>query len=97
MLGKQFKCEFSVSEAIGQLVIWVLLTIITLGLALFVMPYYFLKAPPLNRTYVLDSDGEKIGRVSVDVTFGDVLGHALVWLLCPLSRSGWPISSIGPR
>jgi len=95
VLGKQFKCEFSVSEAIGQLVIWILLTIVTLGLALFVMPYYFLKAP-LNRTYVLDSDGEKIGRVSVEVTFGDVLGHALVWLLLSIVTLGlayfiyWP-------
>lgn len=41
MLGHKFTCEFTVGEAIGQLVIWVLLSIVTFGLALFVLPYYF--------------------------------------------------------
>lgn len=83
MLGSKFKCDFTVGEAIGQLVIWVLLSIITLGLALFVLPYYFLKAP-INRTYVLDNQGAKIGKLSVEIVFVDILGHALVWLLLTL-------------
>jgi uncharacterized membrane protein YjgN (DUF898 family) len=95
MIGHSFKCEFSVGEAIGQLVIWVLLSIITLGLALFVLPYYFLKGP-INRTYVLDRDGTKIGKLSVEVGFADILGHALVWLLLTIVTLGlayliyWP-------
>ena len=95
MLGSKFKCEFSVSEAIGQLIIWILLSIITFGLALFVLPYYFLKAP-LNRTYVVDRDGGKIAKLSVEVAFVDILGHALVWLLLTIITLGlayliyWP-------
>lgn len=95
MLGASFKCEFSVGEAIGQLVIWVLLSIVTLGLALFVLPYYFVKAP-VNRTYVLDRDGAKIARLQTDVAFVDILGHALVWLLLTVVTLGlayliyWP-------
>lgn len=75
--------------------IWVLLSIITLGLALFVLPYYFLKAP-INRTYVLDNQGAKIGKLSVEIVFVDILGHALVWLLLTLITFGlayliyWP-------
>ena len=95
MLGTRFKCEFTLSEAIGQLVIWLILVIVTLGLAAFVLPYYFLKAP-MNRTYVLDKDGSKIARVSVEVVFVDILGHALVWLLLTIVTLGlaylvyWP-------
>jgi len=95
MLGSRFKCEFSVGEAIGQLVIWILLSIITLGLALFVLPYYFIKAP-INRTFILDRDGAKVGKLHVDVNFVDVLGHALVWLLLSIITLGlayliyWP-------
>lgn len=91
----KFRCEFSVGEAIGQLVIWVLLAIVTLGLALFVMPYYLLKAP-LNRTYLLDVHGKVIGKAHVEVSFGDILGHALVWLLLTIVTLGlayliyWP-------
>jgi hypothetical protein len=66
-----------------------------LGLALFVLPYYFLKAP-INRTYVLDNQGAKIGKLSVEIVFVDILGHALVWLLLTLITFGlayliyWP-------
>ncbi len=95
MIGQKFVCEFTVSEAIGQLIIWILLSIVTLGLALFVLPYYFLKGP-LNRTYVVDRDGQKISKVSVEVGFADILGHALVWLLLTVVTFGlayfvyWP-------
>lgn len=87
MHGQTYTCEFSIGEALGQLVIWVLLTIATLGLALFVLPYYFLKAP-INRTYVLDSQGRKIGQLSVEVGFTDILGHALLWLILTILTLG---------
>jgi hypothetical protein len=35
----RFKCDFGVMETIGQVLIWILLTIVTLGLALIVFPY----------------------------------------------------------
>ncbi len=95
MIGNGFKCEFSVSEAIGQLIIWILLSIVTLGLALFVLPYYFLKGP-INRTYLVDRDGSKIGKLNVEVSLSDILGHALVWLLLTIVTLGlayliyWP-------
>lgn len=87
MHTQTYKCEFSVGEAVGQLVIWVLLTVVTLGLALFVLPYYFLKAP-INRTYVLDSEGRKIGQLAVEVGFTDILGHALLWLILTILTLG---------
>jgi len=87
LLGTSFKCEFTVGEAIGQIVIWLILSIITLGLALFVLPYYFVKAP-INRTYVVDAEGSKIGKLTVDIAFVDILGHALVWLLLTIVTLG---------
>lgn len=95
VLGKRLVCEFTVAEAIGQIVLWLILIFITLGLAAFVLPYYFIKAP-LNRTFVCDSDGHKVARLSVEVHFGDILGHALVWLLLTIITFGlaylvyWP-------
>jgi uncharacterized membrane protein YjgN (DUF898 family) len=86
-LGYKLKCEFSVGEAIGQLVIWILLSIFTLGLALFVLPYYFVKAP-INRTSLVDAAGRKVARLQVEVGFGEILGHALVWLLLTIVTLG---------
>ncbi len=94
-LGYKLQCDFTVGEAIGQLVIWVLLSIVTLGLALFVLPYYFIKAP-INRTSLVDATGRKVASLHVDVGFADILGHALVWLLLTIVTLGlaylvyWP-------
>ena len=94
-LGYKLKCEFTVGEAIGQLVIWLLLSIVTLGLALFVLPYYFVRAP-INRTSLVDQGGKRVARLHVDVGFGGILGHALVWLLLTIITLGlaylvyWP-------
>ena len=86
-MGHKFKCEFSIAEMIGQLIIWLLLTIITFGLALFFLPYYLLKLP-INRTYLLDQKGAKVARLHVDVSFGDILGHAVIWFLLTIVTLG---------
>ncbi|MBN2761080.1 MAG: hypothetical protein JXQ79_11310 [Rhodobacteraceae bacterium] len=85
--GQRFRCDFGFAEALGQLLIWVLLTIVTFGLALFVLPYYFLKAP-INKTYVLDSQGNAVARLFVEVGFADILGHAIIWLVLTILTLG---------
>lgn len=93
--GSRLKCEYTLSEGVGMLILWVILTLLTLGLALFVLPYYFLKAP-INRTALLDQTGRRVGRLSVEVGFADILGHALLWLILTLVTFGlaylvyWP-------
>ncbi|WP_299368462.1 DUF6693 family protein [uncultured Tateyamaria sp.] len=87
MLGHKFRCDFSLGEALGMIIVWLILTVVTFGLAAFVLPYYFLKAP-MNRTYVLDRDGNVISRVSVEFSFGDILGHALIWLILSIVTLG---------
>lgn len=86
-VGQRLRCDFSLSEALGQLVIWVLLVLVTFGLALFVLPYYFLKAP-INKTYVLDAQGNAVARLSVEVGFADILGHAIIWLILTILTLG---------
>ena len=93
--GYRLRCEFSVAEAIGQLVIWIVLSVLTLGLALFVLPYYFLKAP-LNKTYLMDGSGGTIGRLNADIGLAEIIGHAVIWLLLTIVTLGlayliyWP-------
>ncbi len=93
--GNRLQCDYTVGEAIGQLIIWLILVVLTLGLAAFILPYYFLKAP-INRTSLIDRDGAIVGRLHVDVDFVDIVGHALVWLLLTVLTLGlayliyWP-------
>lgn len=67
-------------ETIGQVIFWLLLSIVTLGLALLVFPYYFNKVV-LNRTEVLDSSGRAIGRLDCQFNIGSSIGHVIVWIL----------------
>ncbi|MEP2919416.1 MAG: DUF6693 family protein [Sulfitobacter sp.] len=93
--GYKLKCDFSVAEAIIQLILWILLSVMTFGLALFILPYYFVKAP-LNSCTLIDPAGNAVGKVNVEVTFGAILGHALIWLLLTIVTFGlayliyWP-------
>lgn len=88
MLGNGLKCEYSVGEAIGQLIIWIVLIVITLGLALIVLPYYFLKGP-INKTFVVDHNGQKLARLQVDVNLSEIIGHAIIWLILSIVTLGF--------
>lgn len=85
--GCRLSCAFSVSEGVGHVILWVLLVVVTLGLALFVAPYYFLKAP-INKTSVVDASGRVVGRLHVDVNLPEILGHAIIWVLLTLVTLG---------
>ena len=81
------KCEFELIEAIGYVLLWVVLSVVTFGLAAFLAPYYLAKAP-LNKTYLVDRNGNKLGRLYVDFNLGQVIGHAIIWLLLSIITFG---------
>ena len=85
--GYRLSCDYSVAEGVGTILIWVLLSIVTLGLALFVAPYYLFKAP-INRTRLIDATGETVGTLHVDVNLGEIIGHGLLWVLLTIVTFG---------
>ena len=76
----KFRCDFGTVETIGQVIIWILLSIVTLGLALQVFAYYFNKAV-LNRTEVVDSSGRALGKLDCQFNLGSSIGHLIIWTL----------------
>ena len=85
--GQRLYCDFSVAEGIGTVLLWVVLSIVTLGLGLFVAPYYILKAP-INRTKLIAADGTVIGSLHVDVNLPSIIGHAVIWVLLSIVTFG---------
>src|SRR5690606_38407216 len=69
----RFKADFGIGDNIGVVVIWIILTIFTLGLALIVFPYY-LNKDVLNKTKVLDAAGREIGRLNCRFNLASSLG-----------------------
>lgn len=85
--GYRLRCDLGLGDMVAQVLIWVLLSIVTFGLALFFLPYYMIRLP-INRTSLIAEDGREVGRLQVDVAFGDILGHLLVWLLLTIVTFG---------
>lgn len=87
MPGYHIKCDLGLGEIVGQLLIWLLLSIITLGIAAFFLPYYMLKLP-INRCTLVTPDGRNAGRLHVDFSFGDIIGHMLIWIILTIITLG---------
>lgn len=86
--GYKLQCEYSVSEAIGIIIIWIIISILTLGLGLFVFPYYVLKGP-INKTYLLNEAGEKVGQLYVEVHLPEIIGHMIIWVFLTIITLGF--------
>ena len=85
--NSRFQCDFGVAEAIGSFIIWILLTIVTLGLAAFVAPYYVLSGV-LNKTWIIDENGQRLSRLRVNFTLAEIIGHAVIWILLTIVTLG---------
>lgn len=83
----EIKSEFSVGSSIGAVIVWILLTLITFGLALFFFPYFFQK-DVINKSFVVDGAGNKLGRMRCDIGLGDAFGHAFLWILLTIITLG---------
>lgn len=83
----RLRSDFGIGDSIGHVIIWLLLTIITLGLALIVFPYYLNRAV-LNRTKVLDQSGQEIGYLNCTFNLGSSIGHVIIWAILILLTFG---------
>ncbi len=83
----RFQCDFGVAEAIGSFIIWLLLTIVTLGLASFIAPYYILSAI-INKTSIIDQNGQRLAQLKVNFTLAEIIGHAVIWVLLAIVTLG---------
>ncbi|MDO5647287.1 DUF6693 family protein [Paracoccus sp. (in: a-proteobacteria)] len=87
MNGYRLKCDMGLGDIVVQILIWVVLSVVTFGIAAFFAPYYVARLP-INRTVVLDMQGQPIGRLRVDFGFGDIIGHMLIWILLTILTLG---------
>lgn len=78
--GLQLKCELGTLEVIGHAIIWIILTFITLGLAMFVFPYY-MQRYILNKTVAYDANGKKIGQVVCEINLASMIGYIVLWAI----------------
>lgn len=83
----QLKSELGTFDVLGHLIIWLLLTIVTLGLAMFVFPYYMQRFI-ISKTYAYDGDGKKIGRLVCTIDLASMIGNIILWFIISILTLG---------
>lgn len=83
-----FKSDLSVIDIIGHLIIWILLSLVTLGLGFFVFPYYMVRFI-INHTSVLDKQtGNLIGKLKCDIELSSIIGYIILWTFLSIITFG---------
>lgn len=81
MLGNyRIQVNWSMADMIGYGLLWLLLILITLGLASFFAPYAW-AAKIINGCEVYDRTGNRLGVLQVDIKIADQLVHILLWIV----------------
>lgn len=83
----KFDCEYTFMESLGYLIIWAIISILTLGIGTFFAIYYFYKNI-INKSFALDSNGNKVGRLYCRIEFSEMLGHIAIWILITILTFG---------
>lgn len=86
-MGKGLQCDYTLMEALGFVILWIIITIVTLGIGSFFAIYYFYKTM-INKTYVVDANGMKTGRLECSLNLPEMFGHMFIWLLITIVTFG---------
>ncbi len=81
------KANLSILDIIGHLLIWVVLTIITFGIALFFFPYSFSRFV-INRTSVVDTATGVERKLVCDINIFSNIGHVILWMIISVLTLG---------
>ncbi|WP_429354163.1 DUF6693 family protein [Paraburkholderia sp. 32] len=83
----QLKSELTVGDIIGHAIIWIVLTVVSFGFALFVFPYYMARFI-ISRTIVVDRQGARIGRLNCTIDLASIIGNIVIWAIISILTLG---------
>lgn len=83
----KLKADIAILDILGHLIIWVLLSLVTLGVALFFFPYSFSKFI-INRTSLIDESGNEM-KMDCNINIFTDLGHVILWVLISILTLGF--------
>jgi hypothetical protein len=83
----KLRCDISLTNILGHVLVWVFLGLISCGFAWFLFPYSFGRAI-IDATTLVDQTGRPLGRLKCKSNVGDHVGHALLWFLLSICTLG---------
>jgi hypothetical protein len=83
----KLRCDLRLTGIVGHLVLWLIVGVLTCGIAFFLFPYSF-GATVINATRIEDEHGRVIGRLRCTQGVAGHLVHAFVWWLLTIVTLG---------
>lgn len=83
----QLKSELGFMDVLGHVIIWILLTLVTFGLALFVFPYYMQRFI-ISKTYAYNDQGQRVGRLVCTIDLASMIGNIILWAIISIITFG---------
>ena len=82
----RIKADVGTVDILGHLIVWIILILITLGIAAFFFPYSFSKFI-ITRSQLLDENGSPRQLVCHIDIFGNI-GHVILWIIISILTLG---------
>ncbi len=86
-INYRFRTSWSMGDIFLNILLWIVLLVITLGIASFFAPYAW-GAKFLNGTQVHDSKNNVLGVLKVDLRISEQIGHIFKWILLSIVTLG---------
>ncbi|MBY8916447.1 hypothetical protein KUG85_13960 [Nitratireductor sp. L1-7-SE] len=83
----RLRCNYSIMEATGYIIIWAVVSIVTLGIGAFFAIYYFYKSI-INKTYLINREGHAIARLECELNLAEIIGHVILWIILTVVTLG---------
>ncbi len=81
------RTQLSIFQVIGHIVIWAIISTITLGIGALFWPYAAAKLI-LESIIIFDDGGQASARLRCEVGFGEQIGHVVMWLFLIVLTGG---------
>ena len=74
------RTQLSIFQVIGHVIIWLIISMVTLGIGLLFWPYAAAKLI-LESVVLVDESGSANASLRCNIGFGEQIGHAVLWLI----------------
>lgn len=78
---------FTMMDVIGHIIIWLIISIFTLGIGLFFWPYSAGKMI-VNGVVIYDNNDGRVGKLHCDLSAGRQVGHIVLWIVISVITVG---------
>lgn len=76
----KLRCTIGFWEMVGHIVLWIVISIFTLGIGAFFFVYSIQKMV-INHTVLINRRGDEIAHLSCEFSVVSSIGHVLLWIL----------------